>query len=113
MYDDAKWLGQFRGEMRNVVSLIHGDASILPVPGHASGAYRADVSQWTLSYIIGREWEPYSVVAYNAARRTRTSFAGKDITLQGGNALEAWLADQCDYLASFEMEQYNAQRPVA
>lgn len=112
-YDDAKWLGQFRGEMRNVVSLIHGDAFIRPVPGHASGAYRADVSQWTLSYIIGREWEPYSVVAYNGSRPTRTSFAGKYMTVQGGNALEAWLAEQCDYLASFEMEQYNAQRPVA
>ena len=112
-YDDPKWLGQFRGEMRNVVSLLHGDASIPPAPGHASGAYRADVSQWTLGYIIGREWEPYSVVAYNASRPTRTSFAGKYMTLQGGNALEAWLTEQCDYLVSFEMDQYNAQRPVA
>ena len=112
-YDDPKWLGQFRGEMRRVVSLLHGDAAIPPAPGHASGVYRADVSQWTLGYIIGREWEPYSVVAYNASRPTRTSFTGKYTTLRGGNALEAWLAEQCDYLVSFEMEQYNAQRPVA
>jgi hypothetical protein len=112
-YDDPKWLAQFRGEMRNVVTLLHGAAVIPPVPGHASGAYRADVSQWTLGYIIGREWEPYSVVAYNATRPTRASYAGKYLTLQGGNALEAWLAEQCDYLVAFEMEQYNAQRPVA
>lgn len=112
-YDDRKWLGEFRGEMRSVVSLLHGDASIPPVPGHASGAYRADVSQWTLGYIIGREWEPFSVSAYNASRPNRTSFAGKYITLQGGNALEAWLTEQCDYLVSFEMDRYNAQRPVA
>ncbi|HEV2017853.1 MAG TPA: tetratricopeptide repeat protein, partial [Gemmatimonadaceae bacterium] len=112
-YDDQRWLGQFRGEMRHVVSLLHGDAVISPVPGHASGAYRADVSQWALGYIIGREWEPYSVVAYNASRPTRTSFAGKYLALQGGNALEAWLAEQCNYLVGFEMEQYNAQRPVA
>jgi hypothetical protein len=112
-YDDSKWLGQFRGEMQHVVSVIHGDAAIPSVPGHASGGYRADVSQWTLGYIIGREWEPYSVVAYNASRPTATSFTGKYITLKGGNALEAWLAAQCDYLASFEMDQYNAQRPIA
>jgi hypothetical protein len=112
-YDDPKWLGQFRGEMRNVVSLLHGAAAIPPAPGHASGVYRADVSQWTLGYIIGREWEPYSVVAYNASRPARTSFSGKYITLRDGNALEAWLSEQCDYLVAFEMEQYNAQRPVA
>ncbi len=112
-YDDPKWLGQFRGEMQHVVSLIHGNASIAQVPGHARGAYRADVSQWTLGYIIGREWEPYSVVAYNASRPTRTSFDGKYLTLAGGNALEAWLTQQCDYLMAFEMEKYNAQRPVA
>jgi Tfp pilus assembly protein PilF len=112
-YDDAKWLGQFQGEMRQVVSLLHGDAVIPAAPGHASGVYRADVSPWTLGFIIGREWEPYSVVAYNASRPARTSFAGKYITLESGNALEAWLAEQCDYLVGFEMDQYNVQRPIA
>ena len=112
-YDDPQWLEQFRAEMRRVVSLLHGDAVIRTAPGHASGVYRADVSQWTLGYIIGREWEPYSVVAYSAAHPTRTSFAGKYITLKGGIALDAWLAQQCDYLVTFEMEKYNAQRPIA
>jgi hypothetical protein len=112
-YDDPKWQGEFRGEMRRVVSLLHGDAMIPSAPGHASGVYRADVSQWTLGYIIGREWEPYSVVAYNDAHRDRTRFAGKFITLDRGNALESWLAEQCDYLVGFEMATYNAQRPVA
>lgn len=112
-YDDPQWLAQFRREMQHVVSLVHGDAVIPPVPGHASGAYHADVSPWTLGYIIGREWEPYSVVAYNSLRAERTSYSGAYITLRGGNPLEAWLAEQCDYLVSFEMQQYNAQRPVA
>lgn len=112
-YDDPQWLAQFRREMQHVVSLVHGDAVIPPVPGHASGTYHADVSPWTLGYIIGREWEPYSVVAYNSLRAERTSYSGTYITLRGGNPLEAWLAEQCDYLVSFEMQQYNAQRPVA
>ncbi len=112
-YDDPQWLGQFRAEMRRVVSLVHGDAAIQPLPGHATGLYRADVSPWTLGYIIGREWEPYSVVAYNASNPSRGDYTGKFITLSGGNPLERWLAEQCDYLVSFEMERYNAQRPVA
>jgi tetratricopeptide (TPR) repeat protein len=112
-YDDPKWLGQFREEMRHVVALLHGDAAIPASPGHASGMYRADVSQWTLGYIIGREWEPYSVLAYNSLRPNRTSYGGTYVTLRSGNPLEAWLAEQCDYLVNFEMQQYNAQRPIA
>lgn len=112
-YDDAKWLANFRREMQQVVSLIHGDVRITPRPGYASGAYNADVSQWTLGYILGREWEPYSAVAYNALRPRKTNFAGRYITISGGNALEVWLAEQCDFLISFEMDRYNSQRPIA
>ena len=112
-YDDPQWLAQFHREMERVVSLIHGDAVIPPAPGHARGAYLADVSPWTLGYIIGREWEPYSVVAYNALRPDKTSYRGRYITIAAGNPLETWLAEQCDYLVSFEMERYNAQRPIA
>jgi hypothetical protein len=112
-YDDPQWLAQFNREMEHVVSLIHGDVVIPPAPGHASGAYLADISPWTLGYIIGREWEPYSVVAYNALRPDKTSYRGRYITIAAANPLETWLAEQCDYLASFEMRRYNAQRPIA
>jgi Tfp pilus assembly protein PilF len=112
-YDDPQWLAQFQREMQRVVSLVHGDALIPAAPGHASGTYRADVSSWTLGYIIGREWEPYSVVTYNALRPRKSSYAGKYLTISGGNALETWLAEQCDYMVSFEMNRYNAQRPIA
>lgn len=112
-YDDPAWLAQFRGEMRNVVALLHGNAAIHAAPGHASGVFRADVSPWTLGYIIGREWEPYSVVAYNAAHRGQVRLNSTYISIDGGNALEVWLAAQCDYLVAFEMREYNAQRPVA
>ncbi|HEV7837583.1 MAG TPA: tetratricopeptide repeat protein, partial [Gemmatimonadaceae bacterium] len=112
-YDDRQWLAQFHTEMEHVVSLIHGDAVIAPSPGHASGAYLADVSPWTLGYIIGREWEPYSVEAYNDLAKGKTSSLGRYVTIAAGNPLEIWLAEQCDYLVSFEMKRYNAQRPIA
>src|SRR2546423_1269163 len=112
-YDDPQWVARFQREMQRVVSLIHGDATIPASPGHASGEYRADVSAWTLGYIIGREWEPYSVVTYNALQPRKSTYDGKYITITGGNALETWLAEQCDYMVSFEMERYNAQRPIA
>jgi hypothetical protein len=113
MYDDPPWVAQFHREMQRVVSLTHGDAAISPGPGHASGAYSADVSPWTLGYIIGREWEPYSVTTYNALHPNNRSYRGQYITISAANPLETWLAEQCDFMVSFEMQWYNAQRPIA
>ena len=112
-YDDPQWSAQFQREMQHVVSLVHGDITVPPLPGHASGSYTADVSPWTIGYIIGREWEPYSVVGYNSLHPRNTSYAGKYITIAGANPLETWLAEQSDFLVAYEMDRYNAQRPIA
>jgi len=112
-YDDPTWKGDFYAEMRRVVDLIHGSAWIPPRPGHASGRYDADVSPWTLGYIIGREWEPYSVVAYAKAHSTQTSMHGRYITVTDGNAMDVWMATMSDTMIAYEMDRYNTQRPMA
>ncbi|MGH7695617.1 MAG: tetratricopeptide repeat protein, partial [Gemmatimonadaceae bacterium] len=50
-YDDSVWNDDFRAEMRHVVDLLHGSASLPQRQGRASGYYDADVSQWVLAYI--------------------------------------------------------------
>lgn len=112
-YDDAAWKGGFQAEMRHVVDLLHGRADIPPRPGHTGGHYTADVSPWTLAYIIGREWEPHSVEAYMARHPLPGPWAGKYLRVAGGNVMDVWLAQQCDYLIAYEVERYRAQRPVA
>ncbi len=112
-YDDAAWNAAFRAEARRVVDLLHGHAAIPARPGHASGLYVDDVSRWTIGYIIGREWEPYSVQAFAAKRRSRTAFQGDYLAVTGGNAVDVWLAGTMDALVSYEMERWNAQRPIA
>ena len=112
-YENRVWKGGFLAEMHRVVDLVHGSA-VLPLrPGHASGIYTADVSPWTLAYIIGREWEPYSVAGFARQYPARTSFRGKYLSVAGGNALDAWLAEVSDAMIGYEMERYNAQRPLA
>ena len=70
-FDDAGWKGEFQSEMRRVVDLVHGAATIPARPGHAAGRYDADVSPWTLAYIIGREWEPFAVKAFDEGKPRR------------------------------------------
>lgn len=112
-YDDEKWRSEFRTEGRRVVDLLHGHAVIPPKPGHAAGVYTADVSRWVLAYITGREWEPYSVEAYSALHPERTAYQGRYLRISGGSATEVWQTEECDALLAYEVERYNALRPIA
>jgi hypothetical protein len=113
-FDDAVWKGEFRAEMRRVVDLLHGTIAIPPRPGHAAGTYDADVSRWTLAYIIGREWEPFAVKAFDSAGGGRTvAFRGRFLEMASGPRSDAWMAEQSDYLVGYEFDRYHALRPVA
>jgi hypothetical protein len=103
--------GAFQAEMRRVVDVIHGAASIERRPGHASGTYDADVSSWVLAYIVGREWEPFAVEAF-AARRPGGRYSGRYLQARAP-AMELWLARQCDVMLGYEVDTYNAIRPIA
>ena len=112
-YDDTDWKTDFREEMQRVVDLVHGHALIPPRPGHASGRYTADVSRHVLAFIIGREWEPFTLRHYNTLRRDRTSYRGTFLTLRRGTPADVWMAEQCDYLMRYEWDTWHAQRPIA
>lgn len=112
-FDDAGWKSGFQNEMRRVVDVIHGRATIPPRPGHAAGAYDADVSRWVLGYIIGREWEPFAVKAYDAKHRGSRAFEGRYLRVGQGPAMDLWLTQQCDLMLGYEADTYNALRPIA
>lgn len=112
-YDDPTWRNGFRAEARRVVDLLHGNAAIPRRTGHASGVYTDDVSRWVLAYITGREWEPYSVLAYSKANANKTSYHGRYIDVPNGNAAEVWLGEENDALLSYEVERYHTIRPLA
>ncbi len=112
-YLDTAWESAFFAEMRRVVDLLHGWAELAPRPGHAAGSYTADVSEWTLGYIIGREWEPFSVQEFNALYPEMRSWEGRYLRVAGGEPMDAWLAKACEEMIAYEMETFGAQRPIA
>jgi hypothetical protein len=112
-FDNPEFNKDYRTEMRHVVDLLHGAAEFPASPGHAGGRYDADVSPWVVAYIIGREWEPYSVVLYNEKVKQLRSLNGRFLTISNASATDVWMATQCDYLDSYEFDTYNALRPIA
>jgi tetratricopeptide (TPR) repeat protein len=113
-FDDKQWKGDFRQEMRHVVDLLHGTIEIPRRPGHAGGRYDADVSRWVLGYIIGREWEPFAVEAFEKKFKAKTAaYRGRFLEARSGQHIDAWMAEQCDYLLGYEVDRYNTIRPIA
>ncbi len=112
-YDDPVWRKEYRDEVKRVVDLLHGQGAIEPRPGHSSGFYDTNVSRWVLAYITGREWEPYSVVAYSKLHPDRTQYRGRFLQLASGNGAETWLAEESDFLLDYEATKYNTIRPIA
>ncbi len=112
-FDDHTWRREFQEEMRRVVDLIHGDVNLPRRPGHAAGRYDADVSPWVLGYIVGREWEPFAVKAFDGMNR-QGSYSGRYLRTRGRvPAMDVWLAQQCDFMLQYEAGKYNALRPIA
>lgn len=112
-FNNGAWKRGFQGDMRRVVDLVHGAATIPARPTHASGRYDADVSPWVLSYIIGREWEPFAVKAFDSRNPGARTYQGRYLRVKSGTAMDVWLAQQCDLMLAYEADAYNALRPIA
>jgi hypothetical protein len=111
-YRHPAWMAEFFAEMRRVVDVLHGRADLPRRAGHASGHYFADVSPWVLALLIGREWEPFSVLEFNHRRARDTVWAGRYVQVSGGTPMDAWLGRALDTLVAYETAVYRTQRPV-
>jgi len=111
-FNNRAWKSEFQREMRRVVDLVHGAAAIPARRGHASGSYDADVSPWVLGYIIGREWEPFAVKAFDERNSGAQTHTGRYLSVKTGTAMDVWLAQQCDLMLAYEADTYNALRPI-
>ncbi len=104
---------EFEHEIRNAVHVVHGDADLPERPGHASGRYRTDVSEYVLGWMIGTEWFPNAVERTNEANKGMQPYSGKYFrATDDARPFESWLASMADTLAEEEME-YRWQHPVA
>ncbi len=112
-FDAPRFENEFRSEMHRVVDLIHGHAQLAVRPGHAHGRYDADVAPWTLAYIIGREWEPYAVLAFDTRHPGLAPYRGRFLAAASAPAMDRWMARQCDSMLAYEFDRWHALRPIA
>ena len=105
--DDAKL------EIKNMIDIIHGKASIPDWPGHASGEYKYDISKYILGIIVGTEWDPAMVTNTNDKHSKISQYTGKYFKTEGANPFEIWLAGLMDYAADYEVKHYQWQHSMS
>ncbi|MET3576623.1 hypothetical protein ACFFIY_08410 [Bhargavaea ullalensis] len=110
---DERNVEDFQAEMKRLVDVVHGNADLESRPGHASGVYDADVSDWVSAWMIGVEWDPVVADATNKKHGDAGEYDGKYFRTEGARPFEHWIANQMDVLVSYEMEQYRTVRPMS
>ncbi len=112
-FADPHWTAVLRSDAREVLDAVHGEGEVVAQRGHAGGRYDADVSPWTLAYVLGFPWNPGLVAAFDARDPGRHTYRGRYFSMADGPALDAWLAARVDDLAGYEIERWNTLRPMA
>nr|AYQ75563.1 hypothetical protein EAV92_08860 [Cohnella candidum] len=110
---DAKVQEDFHAEIKRTVDLIHGNADLPARPGHASGAYRADVSAYVLGWVLGVEWDPDMVASTDDSHVSAEPYQGRYFRTENATAFERWLADAMETTAAYEKDRYGWERPIS
>lgn len=99
-------------EAKRMVDVIHGNAVVKEVVGHASGTYTSDVSQYVSAFVFGIEWLPEAVIETNKKNKG-TRFEGQYVTTtKEASPFESWLAGRMDTATAHEIKEYGTTRPI-
>lgn len=110
---DENIIKEYQEELRTMVDVIHGNKILEEKPGHASGVYRADISEYVIGWVLGVEWDPLMVVKTNELNKDVGDYNGTYFETKNANPFEHWLAQQMDEITTYEIENYNHVRPMS
>lgn len=103
----------FKEDIKRTINVVHGNITLPERVGYPHGKYTADVSPYVMGWILGVEWYPYLVDNMNNNRLDKSEFNGEFVYTEDAKPFEYWLADIMDYTLSYEMKEYNWQRPIS
>jgi hypothetical protein len=112
LYDKVTDEG-FSAELADASNAVRGRLDRAPQPGRSSGRWRADVSPWLMSWIIGVEWDPVATKRTNTVNADAPGVNGRYFTSTAdASSTERWIAKHMDELATLEAGQ-NQSVPIA
>ncbi len=110
---DERIKTEFIKDAKDVVDIIHGNATLPTRPGFASGVYKRDVSPYVVGWILGIEWDPYFVLETIKNNPDKISYDGKYLYTSEALPFEVFLCEVGDNVIDYEVEKYKTIRPVS
>ena len=105
---DEDYIKMLKERSITAVDVIHGKKNIILNKGYGFGSYRKDLSKWLIGYIVGGEWNSYTIAYTNDEEKG--IFKGKYFeATENANAFECLLAKQMNEIIEYESEKYNYQ----
>lgn len=106
--------GKLKGDGRDAVDVIHGNKAIRSEKTGEFYFYTEDLSEWVIGYMVGQEWDPYTISYTNHRDVNPASYRGTYFeTASGSTAFEAMLAEIMDELTAYESKKYKKQRLIS
>ena len=112
--ENEKIKNNFIADALDLVDIIHGNKTLEPKPGFASGEYTYDVSRYVIGWIMGIEWEVDFVNNTNTNNLNISGYFGEYLeTTKKASAFESFLAEVGDKVISYEVDNYKYMRPLS
>lgn len=109
---DEEYIKILSERSKIAIDVIHGRKNIILNNGYGLGIYRNDVSEYLIGYLIGEEWNSYTIAYTN--NEEEVSFKGIYFeTTEEANAFECLLAKQMDEIITYETKKYNKQSLIS
>jgi len=103
----------FDKDIHDAIDCLHGNKTLGHRYGYAYGNFTADVSQWTLGILIGREIYAYEIEETNHLHPSYTAYSGAHLSISNASPSEVWATQRLDRLIAYERDNYKTNRPVA
>ena len=101
-------------DVKTMIDVVHGKRIITNNSRYIAGRYFYDVSEWTIAYIIGTEWNDVTVEYTNKHNKGNTTYNGTYVkTTKDATPFERVLAEVGDELLSYESRKYATQKLVS
>ena len=105
--------GEFDKDIKDMIDCLHGNKKLGHRYGYAYGNFTADVSQWVLGLIVGREVYAYEIDETDDSKPANTAYSGAHLSISNASPSEVWATERLDRLIAYEREKYKSNRPVA
>ena len=113
-FSKGSYLSYVHKQITEAINTLFGSAMLPERPGYPHGSYKCDVSQYTMGFIFGREWEGCPIGAYNRLNGSLPGqHEGQFLSIAQGTPFEVWIVQMLDFLLKYEKERYGVTHPVS